>query len=164
MERRNMRSWDELSMAERADVMKLAVEGGVYDLGSIREGYNEYASGGKIHIDQSKKGTFTAAASKHGMGVQQFASKVLAHPENYSPAMRKKANFARNAAKWKHKEGGIIKADEGTKFLSKQWFKNAGNDISSFLSSDTGKGLLDLGKSAFSGYTDYKNASNLLDS
>jgi hypothetical protein len=42
-----MKSWNELSMAEKADVMKLAVEGGVYDLNSIRSGYNEYARGGK---------------------------------------------------------------------------------------------------------------------
>ena len=103
-----MRTWNELSMAEKADVMKLAIDGGVYDLDAIRSGYNEYARGGKIHIDPSKKGTFTAAASKHGMGVQQFASKVLAHPENYSPAMRKKANFARNASKWKHAYGGEL--------------------------------------------------------
>ena len=103
-----MRTWNELSMTEKADVMKLAVEGGVYDLNSIRSGYNEYAKGGKIHIDPSKKGTFTAAASRHGKSVQTFASQVLAHPENYSPAMRKKANFARNAAKWKHAYGGEL--------------------------------------------------------
>lgn len=34
------------------------------------------------------------------MGVQGFANKVLRNPGNYSAAMRKKANFARNAAKW----------------------------------------------------------------
>lgn len=61
-----------------------------------------YDSGGSIHIAPSKRGTFTAAATKHGMGVQEFASKVLAHPENYSLTMRKKANFARNASHWKH--------------------------------------------------------------
>lgn len=103
-----MKNWNELSMAEKADVMKLAIEGGVYDLDSIRSGYNEYAKGGSIHIDPSKKGTFTAAASKHGKSVQAFASQVLAHPENYSPAMRKKANFAKNAAKWKHGDGGEL--------------------------------------------------------
>lgn len=224
-----MKAWNELSMAEKADVMKLAIEGGVYDLDAIRNGYNKFAEGGSkkkvtntdeqyfttmekvaednyqkwgfsnpdeallhalndntynyrgyynkypngkgnavdhwpdefktvyhptfsnesiysgkksqynplglpggfwsgdtfipmawqldaneykygggIHIDPSKKGTFTAAASKHGMGVQQFASKVLAHPENYSPAMRKKANFARNASHWKHEDGGNL--------------------------------------------------------
>lgn len=66
-----------------------------------------YASGGKIHIAPSKRGTFTAAAKKHGKSVQAFASQVLAHKENYSPAMVKKANFARNAAKW-HAEGGLL--------------------------------------------------------
>ena len=68
-------------------------------------------SGGILHIKESKKGTFTAAASKHGMGVQEFASHVHAHPENYSPAMRKKANFARNAAHFKHEYGGVIDTD-----------------------------------------------------
>lgn len=55
---------------------------------------------GGIHIAPSKRGTFTAAATKHGMSVQGFASKVLANKENYSPAMVKKANFAKNASKW----------------------------------------------------------------
>lgn len=68
----------------------------------------QYAEGGSINIKPSKRGTFTAAASKHNMGVQEFASKVLANPEDYSPAMRKKANFARNASKWKHSLGGIL--------------------------------------------------------
>lgn len=66
----------------------------------------EYATGGGIHIKDSKKGTFTAAATKHGKSVQAFASQVLANKDNYSPAMVKKANFAKNAAKWKHQDGG----------------------------------------------------------
>ena len=70
------------------------------------------AGGGSIHIDPSKRGTFTAAASKHGMGVQEFASKVLANKEDYSSAMVKKANFARNATKWKHGEGGNLFSGE----------------------------------------------------
>lgn len=61
---------------------------------------NQKKEGGSIHIAPSKRGTFTAAATKHGMSVQGFASKVLANKENYSSAMVKKANFARNASKW----------------------------------------------------------------
>ena len=61
-----------------------------------------------IHIKPSKKGTFTAAAKKHGKGVQEFARQVMANKENYSPAMVKKANFAKNAAKWKHEQGGAV--------------------------------------------------------
>jgi hypothetical protein len=72
---------------------------------------NSYAKGGGIHIKESKKGTFTAAAKKHGMGVQEFARKVLANKGKYSSAMVKKANFARNAAKWKHAEGGPLEEE-----------------------------------------------------
>lgn len=55
---------------------------------------------GGIHIAPSKHGTFSAAATKHGMGVQEFADRVLRNKDSYSPAMVKKANFARNASKW----------------------------------------------------------------
>lgn len=70
------------------------------------------ADGGKIYIKPSKRGTFTAAAKSRGMGVQEFASKVLANKEDYSTAMVKKANFARNAAKW-HDEGGPLFTNGG---------------------------------------------------
>ena len=68
---------------------------------------NQFKDGG-IYIKPSKRGTFTTAAKKRGMGVQEFASKVLANKEDYSPAMVKKANFARNASKWKHDDGGNL--------------------------------------------------------
>jgi len=55
-----------------------------------------------IHIDPSKRGTFTAAAKRAGMGVQAYAAYVLANPGKFSPALRKKANFARNARKFNH--------------------------------------------------------------
>ena len=53
-----------------------------------------------IYIKPSKRGSFTAAA-KPGESTQAHASRVLNSP-NASPAMKKKANFARNAARWKH--------------------------------------------------------------
>lgn len=55
-----------------------------------------------IRIKKSKRGTFTKAAKQHGMSVQGFANRVLRNPSKYSVAMRKKANFAHNAASWKH--------------------------------------------------------------
>lgn len=76
---------------------------------------NPFSKGG-IHIKESKKGTFTAAATKHDMGVQAFASKVLANKENYSSAMVKKANFARNASKWHHGLGDETLKAAGFKF------------------------------------------------
>ena len=81
---------------------------GVDDEGIEDEEEDSFAMGGKakgIHIKPSKRGTFTAAAKKHGKSVQGFASQVLANKGNYSSAMVKKANFARNAAKWKHAYG-----------------------------------------------------------
>lgn len=73
----------------------------------------QYAKGGGIYIKPSKRGTFTAAATKHGMGVQEFANRVLANKEDYSPAMVKKANFARNASKW-HAFGGDLMTNGAT--------------------------------------------------
>ena len=61
-----------------------------------------------IHIKKSKQGTFTKAAKKRGMSVQGFARLVLANKDKYSSEMVKKANFAHNSTKWKHKDGGSI--------------------------------------------------------
>jgi len=60
----------------------------------------------KIHIKKENRGKFTKAAKKRGMGVQEFARQVLANKERYSPTLIKRANFARNAAKWKKQGGG----------------------------------------------------------
>ena len=62
----------------------------------------KFGSGKDINIKKSKRGTFTKAAKQHGMSVQSFANKVLRNPSKYSAAMRKKANFAHNAASWNH--------------------------------------------------------------
>ena len=67
---------------------------GLYDTNK----YN-YNSGKDIRIKPSKRGTFTKAAKQHGISVQGFANRVLRNPSKYSAAMRKKANFARNASK-----------------------------------------------------------------
>lgn len=61
---------------------------------------HDYNSGKDVRIKPSKRGTFTKAAKQHGMSVQCFANRVLRNPSKYSAAMRKKANFARNASKW----------------------------------------------------------------
>lgn len=61
---------------------------------------------GGIQIDPAKRGTFKAQATRMGMGVQEAASAILNAPEGkYSPAMRKKANFAKNFAK---QQGGQV--------------------------------------------------------
>ena len=62
------------------------------------KGYAGGSSG--IHIKPSHKGLFTAKAKGAGMGVQSYASKVLAPGSKASPQTKKQANFARNARKW----------------------------------------------------------------
>lgn len=54
----------------------------------------------KAMSEGGTKGSFKAAASKADMGVQEFADHVLANKDEHSPAMVKKANFARNASSW----------------------------------------------------------------
>lgn len=78
------------------------------EMGPMQPMDGMYADGGNIHIAPSRRGTFTEAARRHGMGVQEFARHVLANKESYSPAMVKKANFAHNAAGWKHQYGGSV--------------------------------------------------------
>lgn len=53
----------------------------------------------KIFIKPSKRGSFTRMAKKAGRSVQGEARAVL-KSKTASPAAKKKANFARNAAKW----------------------------------------------------------------
>ena len=69
---------------------------------------NEYKDGGSIHIKKKNKGKFTESAKRAGMGVQEYARHVLANRERYSPTLVKRANFARNATKFKHDLGGFL--------------------------------------------------------
>ena len=92
---------DAIKSAERVARQNLTTISGVSG-GTNTYHITKMKDGGSIHIAPSKRGTFTAAATKHGMGVQEFASRVLRNKDNYSPAMVKKANFARNASKWNH--------------------------------------------------------------
>jgi hypothetical protein len=65
-------------------------------------------SGSGIYIKPENKGKFAASANAAGMGVQEFASHVLANKDNYPSTQVKRANFARNAAGWKHAMGGNL--------------------------------------------------------
>lgn len=60
-----------------------------------------YKNGSGIHIKKENRGKFTASAKKAGQSVQEHASSVLSNP-NATPLQKKRANFARNAAKWHH--------------------------------------------------------------
>lgn len=69
---------------------------------------NAFADGGGIHIKPSHRGLFTEKAHRAGMGVQEYASHVLANKEDYPSSTVKQANFAKNASGWKHDDGGFV--------------------------------------------------------
>ena len=60
-----------------------------------------FKKGHKIHIKKANKGKFTESAKRAGMGVQEYASHILANKDKYSSTLVKRANFARNSSKWK---------------------------------------------------------------
>lgn len=68
-----------------------------------------FKEGSGIHIKEKNRGKFTASAKAAGQSVQEHARSVLNNP-NATPLQKKRANFARNAAKWskKHQEGGWL--------------------------------------------------------
>lgn len=69
---------------------------------------NMFDKGGSIHIDKNKEGTFKAAADRRGISMSELADRIKANPENYSPALRKKANFYNNFARHKKSDGGNL--------------------------------------------------------
>lgn len=90
-----------------------------------------FKKGHKIHIKESQKGTFTKWCGGN------VTDECIQRGKNSSnPKIRKKATFAANARKWKHKEGGIIKASDGTKT---NWISNSLGKVGNFLNSDWGK-------------------------
>ena len=66
-----------------------------------------FKAGSGIHIKKKNRGKFTASAKRAGQSVQEHARSVLNDP-NATPLQKKRANFARNAAKWKHQKGDKI--------------------------------------------------------
>ena len=82
---------------------------------------------GGIHINPKNKGKFTESANRAGMGVQEFASHVLANKEDYSSTQVKRANFAKNAAKWKHEDGGNVYQNGGYYGYDGKYHKSKGS-------------------------------------
>ena len=59
-------------------------------------------AGSGIHIKPGNRGKYTARAKAHGRSVQAQASADLAPGSKASTKAKQRANFAKNAKKWKH--------------------------------------------------------------
>lgn len=88
-------------------------------------------NGSGIHIKKKNRGKFTDYC-----GGEVTSECIAKGKKSSNPAVRKRATFAANARKWKHKSGGIIKADVGAKL-------NGWQKLGNFLNSDTGKSIID---------------------
>lgn len=82
--------------------------------------YINYMKSGGIHIKEENKGKFTESARRAGKSVQEHATDVLNDP-NATRLQKRRAQFAKNAKKFHHEDGGIIHAGTGT---SLQYFEN----------------------------------------
>ena len=47
--------WDDLSLDEKSEMMKVAIRNGITDLSTIRQKYNEFADGGYMPSEQAKQ-------------------------------------------------------------------------------------------------------------
>ena len=103
--------------------------------------------GNKIYIKPKNRGKFTEYC--HGKVTNECIQKGK---NSSNPAIRKRATFAANARKWKHKDGGVLYIfQEGGKT---SFWQKAGN----FLNGETG--LLNLGAQIFGGL---KTGSDIAD-
>lgn len=93
--------------------------------------YNVEAFGGPlfkeggIMIKKENRGKFTESANRANMGVQEYARHILANKKDYSPTLIKRANFARNAAKW-NAFGGDLNTYGGTYNGGLEYIDNGG--------------------------------------
>lgn len=56
-------AWDRLSLAEKAEMMKVAVNNGIFNLQDIRDKYNEFAEGGFVEANEFKGGGYKPSSS-----------------------------------------------------------------------------------------------------
>lgn len=77
-----------------------------------------YKKGGRIHIKKKNRGKFTEYC-----GGKVTEECIARGKRSKNPLTRRRANFASVVRKWKHENGGILKAQDGTgnNFWSKLW-------------------------------------------
>lgn len=123
----------------------------------------KFKNGSKIHIKENQKGSFTKYCN--GKVTNECIQRGKNSPD---PKIRKKAVFAQNSRRWKHKDGGFVngvnvldsnpkackhlknklkvkKAQTGSKL------SNTISQVGNFLKSDTGKSVINAGQSILGG-------------
>ena len=109
--------YDNLTLKEKAELIRLGVSNGIYSLKDIKNIYNDFANGGSIHIKPENRGKFTALKERTGHSTSWFI-------KNGTPAQKKMAVFANNARKWKHDEGGDVITGQSVLDRANQIYSN----------------------------------------
>lgn len=78
----------------------------------INMNYIDFMKSGGIHIKEKNKGKFTKSAKRAGKSVQEHATDVLNDP-NATRLQKRRAQFAKNAKKFHHEDGGVLFAQTG---------------------------------------------------
>lgn len=97
----NFRDANPQGVAKMFEVNKLKKKKQGGNIEVINNLIQEFKKGGGINIKPENKGKFTATKKKTGKTTEE-----LTHSKN--PITKKRAIFAQNAKKWKHKDGGHI--------------------------------------------------------
>ncbi len=74
--------YDNLTLKEKAELIRLGVSNGIYSLKDIKNIYNDFANGGSIHIKPENRGKFTALKERTGHSTSWFI-------KNGTPAQKK---------------------------------------------------------------------------
>jgi hypothetical protein len=143
-----MSSWNNLSMRQRADIMKLAIDKGIYDLDTIKGAYNEFAKGGNLYElggpksnSYDKPQTFVGrvaqvlGASPHNSRGMDIVSSVVQTLPKASPAVSA-LDLGYDLNRAYHGENGAL-ADAGLDILGMLPYISKGGI-------KAGRGILDV--------------------
>ena len=79
-----MSKWDELSMAEKAEMMKVAVRQGITNLSDIKQRYNEFAEGGsKEEEEEVNTNSYSVGNLVNALYQNNPKEKYLGEPEHH---------------------------------------------------------------------------------
>lgn len=106
------------SAIERRDTVRMTPKQAKWFTENYKQYYPSFKKGGRIYIKKKNRGSFTRWCKG------KVTAECIRRGKNSSnPAIRKKATFAQNARRWKHENGGVLKAQDGTgnNFWSQLW-------------------------------------------
>ena len=103
------------SAIERRDTVRMTPEQAEWFTENYKQYYPSFKKGGRIHIKKKNHGKFTEYCG--GKVTQECIAKGK---KSKDPKIRKRATFAANSRRWKHDNGGILKALDYANYITKK--------------------------------------------